>query len=88
MTNSKILGQKVPIHEIPCHGNCGSEEHLVFINFRRVSVCILNRLITFGFLRLHMLQGSFEYAWGNFSFLQSNIIKIAQVQCHLKLVCE
>ena len=30
----------------------------------------------------------FEYAWGKISFSQTNIIKIAQVQSHLKLVCE
>ena len=27
-----------------------------------------------------MLQGLFEYAWGNFSFSQSSKIKISQVQ--------
>ena len=70
------------------YGNCGSDEYLDFAIFRRVSICLLNRLIRFGFLRLHMLQGSFEYTWGNFSFSQSNIIKIAQAQSHLKLVCE
>ncbi|MEW8544198.1 MAG: hypothetical protein AB2693_11750, partial [Candidatus Thiodiazotropha sp.] len=41
-----------------------------------------------GFLRLIILQNSFEYAWGKFSFSQSNFIKIAKVQSHLKMVCE
>ena len=61
-----ILGQKSSYtwNPLSCHGNCGSEEHLVW----RVSICLLNRLIRFGFLRLHMLQGSFEYAWVIFHF--------------------
>ena len=31
------------------------------------------------------LQRWFEYSWGHFSFSQSNIIKIANVEIHLKV---
>ena len=44
------------------------------------------RLIRYSILRLHMLQGSFEYARGTLSFSKTNKIKIAQVQSHLKFV--
>ena len=87
---SCIQGQKVPIHAIPSVAMATTEAKniQVFTNFRRVSICLMNRPIRFCFLRLRMLQRSFEYAWGNVSFSQSNIIKIAHVQSHFIMVCE
>ena len=48
----------------------------MFTNFGKVSICLLNRLVRFSIARKHMLQGTFEYVWGNFSFSQSNKIKL------------
>ena len=67
-----------------CHGNCGRYEILIFTNFGKVSICLLNRLICFGISRLHMLKGAFEYVWGNFSFSQRKKKQITKVQSHVK----
>ena len=42
--------------------NCKNNKHLVFTAFRRVSICLFDRPVRFGFLRQDMLQGSFKYA--------------------------
>ena len=73
-----VLGKtKVLIQENPCTAlaNEGDMNIYFFTNFKRVSICLLNRLTRFGILRLHMLPELFEYAWGNFSCSQSTKIK-------------
>ena len=59
-----------------------------FTYLETVFICLSNGPIHFGLLTLILLQGWVEYSWGNCSFSLSNIIKVAEVESHCKLVCK
>ena len=62
-----------------CQGKCGCYYHLVSANFKKYLFAYCTDLFVFGFFRRHVLQGSFEYAWGIFSFSQRNALNILSV---------